>query len=129
MPPIFTPLCRACHLSESQARWFWSALWRSRAPGPTQWRRQLLLLHDTHVGTVACPPQTVVEVLEALIEEGTLRADVGRAIEENVLCHTDATGAWHGAAGSPYASMAGGHHAAAPECGSDLAATIEQYWR
>jgi hypothetical protein len=98
--PIFRPFCRYWRVSDKQARQFWSALVRSRAEAPSQWRQQLLLLQDTSLGTSAyvidqvSTPATVMAVLEALIEEGTLRAEVGRAIEECVLGRTDATGAW-----------------------------------
>jgi hypothetical protein len=80
---------------------WWQALSQSHHPRALAVRQAVLLFDAAPVAETyhliygICAPQTVIEVLEALVDEGQLLRRQATAIEEAVLCHVDRDGEWY----------------------------------
>ena len=80
---------------------WWQALSQSHHPRALAVRQAVLLFDAAPVAEAyhlvygICAPQTVIEVLEALVDEGQLLRRQATAIEEAVLCHVDREGEWY----------------------------------
>jgi len=79
---------------------WWQALGRSQH-AQVMAVRQAVLLFDAapvaeayHLVYGVCAPQAVIEVLEALVDEGQLPRSQATAIEEAVLCNIDREREW-----------------------------------
>jgi hypothetical protein len=98
-------LCQFWGLSERQTRQTWAALSRARWTVAASWRLALCHFEGQapalrspervlHFLAVNVRPQTVLGVLEALIQERLLSRAEGSAIEECLLTRVGATGDW-----------------------------------
>ena len=80
---------------------WWQALSQSHHPRALAVRQAVLLFDAApvveayHLLHGVGAPQAVIEVLEALVDEGQLPRSQATAIEEAVLCHVDREGEWH----------------------------------
>jgi hypothetical protein len=80
---------------------WWQALSQSHHPGALAVRQAVLLFDAAPVAEAyhlvygIGAPQTVIAVLEALVDEGQLLRRQATAIEEAVLCHVDREGQWY----------------------------------
>ncbi len=79
---------------------WWQALGRSQHARALAVRQAVLLFDAAPVAEAyhlvygVCAPQAVIEVLEALVDEGQLPRSQATAIEEAVLCNIDREGEW-----------------------------------
>jgi len=79
---------------------WWRALGCSHHARALDVRQGVLLFDDAPVAEAyhlvygVCAPQAVIEVLEALVDEGQLPRSQATAIEEAVLRHVDREGEW-----------------------------------
>jgi len=79
---------------------WWQALGRSHHARALAIRQAVLLFDAAPVAEAyhlvygACVPQAVIEVLEALVDEGQLPRSHATAIEEAVLRNVDREGEW-----------------------------------
>ena len=79
---------------------WWHALGQSHHARALTVRQAVLLFDDApvveahHLVYGMCAPQAVIEVLEALVDEGQLPRNQATAIEEAVLYHVDREGEW-----------------------------------
>ena len=87
-------------MPDSLAVTWWQALSRSHHTRALAVRQAVLLFDAAPVAEVyslvygVCAPQAVIEVLEALVDEGQLPRSQATAIEEAVLCHVDREDEW-----------------------------------
>jgi len=79
---------------------WWLALGRSHYTQALAVRQAILLFDAAPVAEIyhlingVCAPQSVIEVLEVLVNEGQLPRSQATAIEEAVLCNVDREGEW-----------------------------------
>ena len=105
LPLLWRTLAHYFQLDEAQARTWWHALRHSTRHEAAGWRQALLLYEDTatpgrspddvvHFVQATCSPQTVMDVLETLVQEGQMHRPVARVLEEHVLTRVDREGHW-----------------------------------
>ena len=104
-PPLWLSLAQFWGLSTRQSRLAWAALYRARWSAASAWRVTLvhfegqapaLRSHERvwHFLAVNVQPETVLDVIEALISERLLSRQEGTAIEECILAHVGTGGDW-----------------------------------
>jgi hypothetical protein len=104
-PPLWLTLAQYWGLSERQTRQVWTAIYRARWQVAAAWRMSLTHFEGQHP-RLRSPervqhflrenvmPETIVNVVEALISERLLSRVEGGQIEEKILVHVGATGDW-----------------------------------
>ena len=125
VPWAYVRLTQAWGLSCPQARHLWQALVQSRSQAAATWRDALWQCEGQPGIPLATllaqwSPREGLTVLDTLRCARQLSRVTRVQVEESVLRQVDRLGGWKAlpAAGGP-----------APQRGSDLAATIEEYWR
>src|SRR5262249_26018776 len=87
-------------LSAPESKRLWQALAGSRAPQPTSFRQQCLLVEGgpgwdiRHFCRTTCSVQTMVQVLAALVDEHRLTRGAASQMEEKMLAWIDHAGRW-----------------------------------
>jgi len=87
-------------LSAPESKRLWQALVGSRAPLPSSFRHQCLLVGSvpgwdiTHFCRATCSVQTMARVLEALVAEQRLTRGEASQMEEKMLAWIDHAGHW-----------------------------------
>ena len=99
-PPIFQTLADHWDVPEHLARSWWKALMQAEWSEAAGWRETLIAFHPARqdpraLVTDACPPATVVAVLELLVREHCLHRGTATKIEERLLSHVNAGGRWY----------------------------------
>jgi hypothetical protein len=104
-PRLWYTLRRFFVLSSAQTACWWTALQHATRAPAQRWFRQLLF-YDARPSwnqdpeaieryiLRAMPASDIVEAIEALVEEGLLTRPEATGLEERVLQHVDAHGAW-----------------------------------
>jgi hypothetical protein len=104
-PPLWQVLATFWGLSARQTRQTWSALYRARWARAAGWRQTLAHFEGQHP-TLRSPervfhflatnvqPETIINVVESLIEERLLPRREGHQIEECILAHVGREGDW-----------------------------------
>jgi hypothetical protein len=105
-PTLWRTLTRYVGLHEDAAAQWWTVLHQAQSAKPQAWLRQLQFYDARQSWNQApevqqrylvrsMPPKQLVEVLEALVEEGLLTRRCGNALEDAVLLCVDAHGQWN----------------------------------
>ena len=100
LPYVWGMLMDYWQVPASLAVPWWQALGRSQHARALAVRQEVLLFDAAPVAEAyhlvygVCAPQAVIEVLEALVEEGQLPRSQATAIEEAVLRNIDREGEW-----------------------------------
>jgi hypothetical protein len=104
-PRRWLVLCRSWEFSDKQARQSWAALYRAQWATASDWRMRLLHFEvsipalgsrDYIYAFLAhnAMPETIVNVFEALVEEGLLTRREAGPMEEAILDHVGSDGDW-----------------------------------
>jgi hypothetical protein len=98
-PPIVQFLTEAWGCTSTEREGVWRALCASTCPQTVALRQQLLAFHaerqDTHTFlSTVCTPIAFVHCLERMVEEEVISRRLATGIEERLLRHTGADGAW-----------------------------------
>jgi hypothetical protein len=99
-PRVWGMLMDYWQVPDSLTVTWWRALGRSHHARALAIRQAVLLFDATPVAEAyhlvygVCAPQAVIEVLEALVDEGQLPRSHATAIEEAVLRNVDREGEW-----------------------------------
>jgi len=99
-PKVWDMLMEYWQVPASLAVAWWQALGQSHHPRALA-VREAVLLYDAapvaeayHLVYGVCAPQAVMEILEALVDEGQLPRSQATTIEEAVLRYVDQEGQW-----------------------------------
>jgi len=106
-PQVWDMLMDYWQVPGSLAMAWWQALGQSQHPRALAVREGVLLFDAAPVAEAyhlvhgVCAPQAVMEVLEALVDEGQLPRSQATTIEEAVLRYVDSEGQWRKQEGNP----------------------------
>ena len=99
-PKVWDMLMEYWQVPASLAVAWWQALGQSHHPRALAVREAVLLFDAAPVAEAhhlvygVCAPQAVMEILEALVDEGQLPRSQATTIEEAVLRYVDQEGQW-----------------------------------